>query len=156
MAQVALNRTDERSKALSEIVSGFLRMTEPRKQLAGELSGLDIHYDLGAGHPLLGRRMPDVDDVTSDGPIRVYSLLHHARPVLLNLGERGALNIGSWADRVELIHAKYEGVWELPVIGVVAAPGAVLIRPDGHVAWVGDDAQNGLVNALTTWFGTPS
>jgi hypothetical protein len=118
------------------------------------MSGLDIHYDLGEGHPLLGRRMPDLDLVTADGPLRVFTLLHDARPVLLNLGEPGGFDITPWADRVQLIDAKYGGEWELPALGAVTAPTAVLIRPDGYVAWVGDPSQPGLADALTTWSGS--
>ena len=155
MAQVALRRPDERIKAVGEIVTELLSMDEPRKRIAGMVSGLDIHYDLGQGHPLLGRRMPDLDLVTTDGPLRVFELLHQARPVLLNLGEPDSLDITPWADRVPLIDANYEGEWELPVLGVVAAPAAVLIRPDGHVAWAGDGTDRGLAEALSTWFGPP-
>jgi 3-(3-hydroxy-phenyl)propionate hydroxylase len=129
-----------------------LSMDEPRKRFAGMLSGLDIHYDLGEGHPLLGRRMPDLDVVTPDGPLRVYTLLHDARPVLLNLSERGGFDISPWAD-VRLVDAEYEGGWELPVLGAVPAPSAVLIRPDGHVAWAGDLTDPNLPQALSTWFG---
>jgi hypothetical protein len=121
------------------------------------MSGLDIHYDLGEGHPLLGRRMPDLDLVTADGPLRVFTLLHDARPVLLNFGEPGAFDVTPWTDRVQSIDAGYDGPWELPAIGAVTAPTAVLIRPDGHVAWVGEDlTRRGLVDALTTWFGPPA
>jgi 3-(3-hydroxy-phenyl)propionate hydroxylase len=130
-------------------------MDEPRKRFAGMMSGLDVHYDLGAGHPLLGRRMPDLDLITDSGPRRVFSLLRDARPVLLDLGEPGTLDIASWGDRVKRIDARHEGAWELPVLGAVAAPTAVLIRPDGYVAWVGERAQEGLADALTTWFGPP-
>jgi len=119
------------------------------------MSGLDIHYDLGEGHPLLGRRMPDLDLVTANGPLRVFTLLHDARPVLLNLGEPGGSDITPWAERVQLINAIYDSVWELPVLGAVTAPTAVLIRPDGYVAWVGDGTDTGLRDALTTWFGYP-
>ena len=87
--------------------------------------------------------MPDLDLVTAEGPLRVFTLLHDARPALLNLGEPGGFDITPWADRVHLIDAKYEGRWELPAIGAVAAPTAVLIRPDGYVAWVGDQTQLG-------------
>jgi 3-(3-hydroxy-phenyl)propionate hydroxylase len=153
MAQVALRRPDDRTKALGDYVSELLKMHEPRKRIAGEMSGLDIRYELGEGHPLLGRRMPDLDIVTSHGPVRMFSLLHEARPVLLNLGEPGSFDITRWAGRVQLIDAKYDGRWELPVLGVVTAPGAVLVRPDGYVAWVGDHAQQGLADALTKWFG---
>ena len=128
-------------------------MDEPRRRLAAMMSGLDIHYDLGEGHPLLGRRMPDLDLVTADGPLRVFTLLHAARPVLVNLGEPGGVDIAPWADRVQLIDARFDGAWELPLLGAVTAPTAVLVRPDGYVAWVGDERQAGLTDALTTWFG---
>ena len=156
MAQIALHRTDERSKALGDTVSELLRMDEPRKRYAAMQSGLGIHYDFGQGHPLLGRRMPDFDLVTADGPLRVYALLHGARPLLLNLGVPGSLDIALWAERVQSIDAAYVGEWELPALGAVAAPAAVLIRPDGYVAWVGEGTDLGLKDALTTWFGPPA
>jgi 2-polyprenyl-6-methoxyphenol hydroxylase-like FAD-dependent oxidoreductase len=154
MAQTALQRQDERSKALAEVVSELAIMDEPRERLAGIVSGLDIRYDLGEGHPLLGRRMPDLDLVTADGPLRFFELLHDARPVLLNLGEPGGFDIAPWAERVQLVDARYDGPWELPVLGAVAAPAGVLIRPDGYVAWVGGGTDTGLRDALTTWLGT--
>jgi hypothetical protein len=154
MAQTALQRQDERIKAVVEVVSELASMDEPRKRLAGIVSGLDIHYDLGERHPLLGRRIPDLDLVTADGPLRVFELMHDARPMLLNLGEPCSSDIAApWADRVQLIDGEYVGVWELPVLGAVTAPTAVLIRPDGYVAWVGDGTHDGLGEALTTWFG---
>jgi 2-polyprenyl-6-methoxyphenol hydroxylase-like FAD-dependent oxidoreductase len=153
MAQTALQRRDERQLALVELMSELAVMDEPRRLLAGKTSGLDIHYDLGAGHPLLGRRMPDLDITTAGDASRVYELLHDARPVLLDLGTPGGLELGSWGDRVQLVEAGYAGEWELPVIGVVDAPAAVLVRPDGYVAWVGDGTDAGLRAALTTWFG---
>jgi len=156
LAQVALMRRDDRSKAAWEVVAQLLKMDEPRRRWAAEISGLDIHYDLGEGHPLLGRRMPDLDLATADGSVRVFSLLHEARPVLLNFGDRGSFDIALWADRIRLVDAQYAGTWELPVIGEVPAPSAVLVRPDGHVAWVGDGTQAGLADALTSWFGPPA
>jgi len=155
MAAVALRRSDERTKALRDTVAELLTMDEPRKRLAAELTGLGIHYDLGEGHPLLGRRMPDLDVITTNGSLRVFTLLHNARPVLLNFGETGGFDITPWADRVQLIDARYDGTWELPAIGTVTAPTAVLVRPDGYVAWVGDPTQVELGDALTTWFGLP-
>lgn len=164
MAQVALSRIGERTDALRDIVADLLSMDEPRKKIAGMMSGLDIHYDLGEGHPLLGRRMPDLDLVTAGGPLRVFDLLHRAQPVLLNLGEpHPVFDLGPWAERVQRIDAEYRGPWELPVLGPVTAPAAVLIRPDGYVAWVGDLAregdlarddgvQPGLRDALAKWF----
>lgn len=155
MAQVALRRPDDRSKALGEIVSELLDMDEPRQQFAAMMSGLGIHYDLGEGHPLLGRRMPDLDLVTPDGPLRVFTLLHDARPVLLNLGKPGGIDITPWSDLVQLVDAEYAGLWELPVFGAVPAPTGVLVRPDGYVAWVGGPDEPGLLDALTKWFGPP-
>lgn len=137
MAQVALRRMDDRSKAMGNIFSELLGMDEPRRRMAAEMSGLGVHYDLGEGHPLFGRRMPDLDLLTANGPLRVFALLHDAGPVLLNFGEPGDFDIAPWADRVQLIDATYPGPWELPALGSVAAPTAVLIRPDGYVAWLG-------------------
>lgn len=154
LSQVALlRRSDDRTKALVDIMGQVLVMDAPRKHLAGFLSGLDVRYNLGEGHPLLGRRMPDLDIVTKDGPSRVFALLHKARPLLLNFGQPGALDIAPWQDRVQMIDAAYDGAWDLPVIGTVTAPGAALVRPDGYVAWVGDSTGAGLANALATWFG---
>lgn len=155
MAQTALQRPDARIKALGGTIAELMAMDEPRRHMAAQLSGLDIRYDFGEGHPLLGRRMPDLDLATPDGSLRVYALLHEARPVLLELGDPGAVDIGPWVDRVQLVAAEYPGAWELPALGPVPAPDAVLIRPDGHVAWVGDGTERGLTDALTSWFGAP-
>ena len=156
MALTALSRSDDRIEALRETMSELLQMDEPRKRYAAMMSGLDIHYDFGKGHPLLGRRMPDLDLVTASGPLRVFTLLHDARPVLLNLGEPGAFDITPWADRVRLIDASYAGAWELPVLGAVTAP-------DGRVdsaRWIRRVGRRrhrpGLPDALTTWFGPPT
>jgi hypothetical protein len=156
MAQTVLARGDARIDALRETVAEMLGMDEPRRHLAAMLAGLDIRYDLGEGHPLLGRRMPDLDLETAAGPTRVYALLQDARAVLLNLGDPGAFDIAPWAGRVQLVEASYDGAWELPAIGEVAAPDAVLVRPDGHVAWVGQGTGRGLREALVRWFGTPT
>jgi len=155
MAQSALRRPDDHTKALGATLAEILGLDEPRQRIAAEMSGLGVHYDLGPGHPLLGRRMPDLDLVTAHGPLRVFTLLHEARPVLLNLAEPGAFDITPWADRVQRIDAEYAGPWELPALGTVTAPTAVLIRPDGYVAWVGDPSRRGLADALRTWFGPP-
>jgi 3-(3-hydroxy-phenyl)propionate hydroxylase len=156
MALTALQRGDDRTSALIEIVGDLLDIAEARRRLTGLVSGLDIHYDLGGDHPLVGRRMPDLDLATASGPVRTSTLLHTARPVLLNLGEPGGVDIAPWADRVQLVDATYAGAWELPVLGAVTAPSAVVIRPDGYVAWVGDRTNVGLPEALTTWFGPPA
>jgi hypothetical protein len=156
MAATALGRGDDCTEALRETMNDLLQIDAPRKRLAGTMSGLDIRYDLGEGHALLGRRMPDLDLMTANGPLRVFALLREARPVLLNLGEPGDLEIAAWADRVKLVDARYAGIWELPVIGAVPAPSAVLIRPDGYVAWVGERTQEGLRDGLVRWFGPPA
>ena len=156
MAQTALGRGDDRTEALRETVSELLQMDEPRKRYAAMMSGLDVHYDLGEGHPLIGRRMPDLDLATATGTQRVFTLLHQARPILLDLGDPGALDITPWGERVRRIDARYAGAWELPVLGAVAAPTAVLIRPDGYVAWVGAGTSHGLHDAVTQWFGPPT
>jgi 3-(3-hydroxy-phenyl)propionate hydroxylase len=157
-AQVALSSPGDPHLALRDIMAELLGMDEPRRRIVGMLSGLDIRYDIqpeqaGEGHPLVGRRMPDLDVRTADGPTRVFGLLHGARPVLLNLGEPGGFDITPWARRVGLVDAEHDGVWELPVVGEVAAPAAVLIRPDGYVAWAGSLTDQTLSQALTTWFG---
>ncbi|MGH8946011.1 MAG: FAD-dependent monooxygenase [Acidimicrobiia bacterium] len=153
MAQGALSNPDHRHQALRDTMAELLSMDEPRRRIAGMISGLDIHYDLGEGHPLLGRRMPDLDLHTAGGPTRVFALLHDARPVLLNLGEPGGFDISPWANRVRWVDARHDGVWELPILGEVPAAPAVLIRPDGHVAWAGDLTDPELPRALATWFG---
>jgi 2-polyprenyl-6-methoxyphenol hydroxylase-like FAD-dependent oxidoreductase len=146
MALSALERGDARSDALRELMTELVRVPQARRRYVAMSSGLDIHYDLGEGHPLLGRRMPDLDLETAEGPRRLFTLLHEARPLLLDLGEH--LN----SARVRRVDARYAGTWELPGIGVVPAPRALLVRPDGYVAWVAGGALS-LQDALTTWFG---
>lgn len=157
MAQVALRRPDARIEAVRDVLAELLAMDEPPKRFAGMMSGLDVRYDVGEGHPLLGRRMPDLDLIITNGTLRIFTLLHDARPVLLNLAGPGSFDMTPWADRVRWIEAKYYGTWELPVLGVVSAPSAALIRPDGYVAWVGENGSRvGLADALTRWFGPPT
>jgi hypothetical protein len=152
MAQTILQRSDVRTAALTRIVDELMPMDEPRTLLAARIHGLDLAYDVGEGHPLLGRRMPDLDLDTADGRTRVSTLLHDAEPLLLDLGEPARIDLAPWAHRVRLVAARYAGAWELPVIGEVAPPSAVLIRPDGHVAWVGEGTDAGLTDALARWF----
>lgn len=156
MAQVALHREDERSLAARDIVSELLSMEEPRKYIAGMMSGLDIRYDFGEGHPLLGRRMPDLDVVTEIGARRVFSFLHTAQWVLFNFGASLVDDVAAWANRVQYVEAQYDGTWELPVLGPVDAPAAVLVRPDGYVAWVADANGQSVIDVLTTWCGAPT
>ena len=156
MAQTVLSRGGARPDALRDAVSELLSMDEPRQRFGAMMSGLDIHYDLGGGHPLVGRRMPDLDLVTAGGPLRVFTLLHQARPVLLSLGPPGGFDLSPWAGRVQLTEAAYHGGWELPVLGPVPSPAAVLIRPDGYVAWAGDLTDPALPDVLAAWFGPPA
>ncbi|MEO8798452.1 MAG: FAD-dependent monooxygenase, partial [Polyangiaceae bacterium] len=153
MGLTALERGEPRSDALREMVSEMMQTNEARIQHFAMMTGLDIHYDLGDGHPLLGRRMPDLDVITSTGSQRVFSLLHDGRPVLIELATPLAFDLAPWADRVKRIAARFEGAWELPVLGAVSAPCAVLVRPDGYVAWVGDATYRRLREALARWFG---
>ena len=156
LAAVALRRDDDRTRALRDTMAELLSLDEPRQKFTAMLAGLDIHYDLGDGHPLLGRRMPDLDITTASGPSRVYAHLREARPVVLDLGKAGTVEIAGRADRVEVIHATYAGPWEVPALGTVSAPDAVFIRPDGYVAWVGEGTSAGLTEALTAWIGPPT
>ncbi|MBR1174343.1 FAD-dependent monooxygenase [Bradyrhizobium sp. KB893862 SZCCT0404] len=153
-AQIALlRRADDGLVAAREVLAELLALDEPRKRLGAMMSGLDIHYDLGEGHALLGRRMPDLDLTIEGRPQRLFALLHRARGLLLTFGKLDVIDITPWADRVDLVDAAYEGAWELPLVGQVAAPKAVLVRPDGHVAWAGDGSRSGLAETLTRWFG---
>jgi hypothetical protein len=154
MAQRALGATDERTSALRDVMAELLSMDAPRQRIAAMIAGLDIHYDVGDGHPLLGWPMPDLDLVTADGPVRVFSLLHDARPLLIDLGVGVDLDATAW-PRVRRVDASYDGTWALPLIGAIDAPPAVLIRPDGHVVWAGERGTSGLREALTRWFGAP-
>ena len=156
MAFVALRQPGDRSEALRDTFAELLATDDARRRFAATMCGLDIRLDFGEGHPLLGRRMPDLDLVTLDGPRRVFELLHAARPVLLDFGAPGRLDIAGWHDRVRLVRATSAGPWDLPAIGLVPAPAAVLLRPDGHVAWVGDGTPHGLAPALAAWFGPAS
>jgi 2-polyprenyl-6-methoxyphenol hydroxylase-like FAD-dependent oxidoreductase len=153
MASVAFRRDDDRTKAARETMAELLAMDGPKRYFTAETSELATRYDFGEGHPLLGRRMPDLDLTSGD---RVYGRLRDGKPLLLNLGTPGAIDIAPWANRVRLADAKYDGAWDLPDVGIVTAPSAVLVRPDGHVAWVGEGTDAGLTDALTTWFGSPA
>jgi hypothetical protein len=153
MALNALMRVDPRTEALADTIAELTTMEEPRKHLGALASGLGIRYDLGDGHPLLGRRVPDLDIVTPDGPTTIYALMHEAHPVLLNLGEPGTFDPAEWSTRIDLVDATCDAPWELPAIGTVDSPTALLIRPDGHVAWVGERADASLTEAMATWFG---
>jgi 2-polyprenyl-6-methoxyphenol hydroxylase-like FAD-dependent oxidoreductase len=153
LALTALSRGDEWTSALRNLMSKVMQMDQPRRWYSALMSGLDVRYGPEGDHPLLGRRMPDLDIGTADGPARIFNLLHEARPVLLNLAEAGSMSTVSDDGRIRVIDATFEGICELPVIGVVPIPSAVLIRPDGHVAWVGQGGSDGPAEALRIWFG---
>lgn len=151
MAQSLFQKADPRQLALRDLLDEVLAVPGAAAPMTALITGLDLAYDLGAGHPLLGRRMPDLDIATPNGPTRVFALMHQAQPLLLQGGgpELDAPN----TDRLRHIHATYSGPWLLPVVGEVAPPTAVLVRPDGHVAWVGENSAAGLTEAVTTWCG---
>lgn len=153
MAQRALSATDDRTAALRTIVADLLALDEPRTHIAAMISGLDIHYGTDDGHPMIGRRVPDLELTTFNGSTRIYEHLHHANPLLLDLDPTAKLDSTPWRDQIRHIDASYTGTWELPVLGEVQPPSAVLIRPDGYVAWAGTRTDTGLDTALTTWFG---
>jgi hypothetical protein len=152
MAQTVLNAPGERTDALRDTIAELLTMPEPRAWIAAMMCGLDIHYDFGDGHPLLGRRIPDLDLRPNNRATRIFTLLHEARGILLNFGSRWDFDISPWANRVSASDVQYAGEWKLPVLGDVAAPDAVLVRPDGYVAGVGDGTATGLPEALNRWF----
>lgn len=153
MAQSLFQKADPRQEALRDLLDEVLAVDGAGTPIAALITGLDVAYGADGGHPLLGRRMPDLDLVTPDGPVRVFELLHHARPVLLELD--GPSLEDRLVGRARRVVASYDGAWVLPVIGEVPAPTAVLVRPDGHVAWVGDGSADGLGDALAAWFGAP-
>lgn len=157
MAQRALSAPDDRTVALRDIVADLLTLDEARKSIAGMISGLDIHYRPdGDHHPIVGRRVPDLQMETADGAARLYEHLHDAKALLLDLDTTAHIDLGPWSERVKHVAATCPGPWELPIIGAVETPSALLIRPDGYVAWAGTGTDEGLPEALTTWFGAAS
>ena len=153
MAQVALGASGPRAQALRDLMGELVVMDEPRRRLVGMLSGLDVHYDLGSEHPLVGRRMPDLELETADGPRRISELLHDAHPLFVDLTGTDRPAGAGLPDRVRSCTGTAEGPWQLPVIGEVAPPPAVLIRPDGYVAWAGDPTDPELAVETERWFG---
>ncbi len=154
MAQRALGADDDRTAALREIVAELLELDQARKHLAGMISGLDVHYGADDDHPIVGRRVPDVELDTADGSTRMYELLHRAEPLYIELGPTAPGSATTEVpDRIRRISATYDRVWELPLLGQVDPPTALLVRPDGHVAWAGSGSDIGLRAALHAWFG---
>jgi 3-(3-hydroxy-phenyl)propionate hydroxylase len=135
----------------------LLALDEPRRHVVAMVTGLDIAYDLGGEHPLVGRRMPDVDLQLSDGTTtRVAELLHDAAPLLLDLRATGAPPVPAGVADLKVVAAAATGPWQLPLLGDVPAPDAVLVRSDGHVAWVGSPDDASLQGAVDRWFGSAS
>lgn len=138
-AQMTLLGTDPGAVALRGLLSRLMDFDEVNAYVTGMITAVGVRYDLGEGHDLLGRRLRDLR--LKDG--RLYELLHEGRGLLLD--RTGRLSVSGWADRVDhVVDPVAEEELDAP---------ALLLRPDGHIAWVGD-RQPGLVDALTTWFGT--
>ncbi|WP_432126523.1 FAD-dependent monooxygenase [Streptomyces sp. bgisy082] len=157
-AQSALARPGAQTDALREVFGSLMVFDDVNRLLRTMLNALDVRYPADCGHPLAGRRVPDADIKEAGGATRVYELLHAGRPVLLDLGAGVAAVAGDWSDRVDLVEAHGEDdAWPVPVIDEVPTPTALLIRPDGHVAWASGPGEPvdtvALRGALTTWFG---
>ncbi|MBX4167643.1 hypothetical protein K3M35_03025 [Rhodococcus sp. DMU2021] len=150
---LGIQKADPRQQALRDLIDEVLRVGDTGPPIAALISGLDVAYDLGEGHPLLGRRMPDLDIIAEEKPVRMFGLMHRARPLLLQF-DVPPIDSGPRPECVDLVWARYEGTWDLPLFGEVVAPSAVLVRPDGHVAWVGEGSTDGLDAALAKWCGT--
>ncbi|WP_030722417.1 FAD-dependent monooxygenase [Streptomyces griseus] len=157
-AQAALTRPGAQTDALRDVFGSLLVFDEVNRHLRGMLTGLDIRYRVGGSHPLAGRRVPDVDLKMPDGSRTVYELLRTARPVLLDLsGSPDVMTTAQgWADRVDLVEARSDDeYWLVPANRKIPVPAALLIRPDGHVAWAAaaEPAISELRTSLATWFG---
>ncbi|MBF6451732.1 FAD-dependent monooxygenase [Nocardia elegans] len=154
-AQTALSRPGAHVDALRDSMSDLLAIDGVRHRLGLMITALDIRYDCGDHHPLCGRRVPDSDIVTADGPARVHELLRPGRPILLVRNAAEVPDISDWKDRVDIVCAQDQGAeWTVPSLGPVPAPTHTLIRPDGYIAWAAvDSTTDGLNAALTTWVG---
>ncbi|MGH3158013.1 MAG: FAD-dependent monooxygenase, partial [Streptosporangiaceae bacterium] len=152
-ASIELRLTGEEMDPVRSVLGELVAYKDAAGHLAGMLSGLGIHYDMGPGdHPLLGRRMPpDRELIGSDGRrTRVADLLHAGRGVLITTTggtAEPAPPAQGWADRIDVI----AGSW---ATGPAPAPDAVLIRPDGYTAWTSPGSDEDLTSALGRWFGT--
>ncbi|WP_371583492.1 rifampin monooxygenase [Streptomyces sp. NBC_01314] len=135
-AQITLLGSDPGPTALRELFSKLMDFEEVNRYVTGMITAVDVRYDFGEGHDLLGRRMRDVRLKRG----RLYELMHHGRGLLLD--RTGRLSVEGWADRVDHVVDPAEDL-DVP---------AVLLRPDGHVAWVGED-QRELLGRLPQWFG---
>ncbi|WP_431953890.1 FAD-dependent monooxygenase [Nocardia lijiangensis] len=162
-AQTALIKPGRQNDALRDVIADILTVPEVCLRLSGILSGLDLRYPLGDTHPLLGRRMPNLALSIDRGVTDVFTVLQQARPILIDLGAAVSADIlAPWADRVNRVDARLESAqpgdrWHLPVFGDVPAVDAMLVRPDGYVAWVNPANRpidhETLTTALTQWLG---
>nr|AAD13534.1 oxygenase homolog [Streptomyces cyanogenus] len=138
---------------LREVLDELVAFEEVDRHLAGMVSGLEITYDVGAGTPLLGKRMPHLELVGEHAKSSSTELLHHGRCVLLDLADNARLREAPrLVGGVDVVTAEPHGVSE---DSVLHGTSAVLIRPDGHVAWAAPGSCHDLPMALTRWFGTP-
>jgi hypothetical protein len=137
-AQVELTSLEPGAQAVRRLVSELMDFEEVNRYLIEKITAIGVRYDFGEGHELLGRRLRDVGLKRG----RLYALMHGGRGLLLDQTDR--LSVAGWADRVDHVVDVSE---ELDVP-------AVLLRPDGHVAWVGED-QTDLLSQLPKWFGAP-
>jgi 2-polyprenyl-6-methoxyphenol hydroxylase-like FAD-dependent oxidoreductase len=135
-AQMHLMSSEAGPQAVRELLSELIEFDDVRRHLAEKTAGIDIRYDVGDGPEPVGRRLRDL--VLGQG--RLYELMRQGRGLLLD--QTGGLSVESWADRVDQV---------VDTCDQLHAP-AVLLRPDGHVAWAGDDQQD-LLNRLSQWFG---
>jgi hypothetical protein len=141
MAQSALVAPGGEVSALRELMGELLRNPANIRHIAETMAGTDIRYEMTDEHPMVGKFLPDVP--LADG--RIAELMRSGRPVLLDFSGVGGDTAAGWADRVDVI----------TVDAVEPPAGLVLVRPDGYVAWAGDDVHKGLNEALRMWFGAP-
>ncbi|MDX3691337.1 FAD-dependent monooxygenase [Streptomyces europaeiscabiei] len=154
-AQGMLFLSGDEMQPLRDVLAELIRYDDVSRHLAGMVSGLDIRYDLGAGdHPLLGMRMPRQELITASGKTTSTELLHQARGVLLDLADDPRLRetAGGWADRVDVVTVTPH---DLRPGSPLEGTRAVLVRPDGYVAWTSPGSGAGPADALGHWFGPP-
>ena len=149
-AQTFLGHPGPHADALRETIATLVSIDAANDTLGMMIAALDLKYPVDGGHPLLGRRVPDLDLKTADGTVRLYELLHQGRPVLLDFDGGLGDALRGWTDRVDAVRPT--GDWSIPAVGDIPASAALLVRPDGYVAWLPGTSVE-LRTALETWFG---